>query len=523
MPNPKPLSIDEFVQSQSSGTSMSAPTGMPKKMSLDEFIAASKGQATQAATPAAPAPQKSFVDKILGGAQKVSDFFGGKGISDLAGTTIAKATVPEDQKQYVSEGPTDKEVLGSVIQVGSMFIPVGRLATGVGALVKGAKVVPKVVGGATKLAPLTKKAADLTGKVVAGGTAGAAFDTGAALQGEDTGGAATLIGSSLPLIPPALRGVSKVMRGSTPQTAAEVAGRVVQGNTKAQNIAAQALTKLDTSGVKTYDDLFNTLTKEVEKKTGLVDAEFAKSTKPVKLDKLTQIIEGETGKVRAKANYAQDALTQLSNLYKKTRELPALVEIKELIKKAKTVGLTPSEINALARKYGSEFKAKGFSKVGEALTNVSDQAYENTRKGLKELARSFLTTEKARNLDKEVSRLLTTQKLVQKMVEKVSALEQRIKERGILEKIGRAIGTGVDLATGGALRGFLTKFIPSNVGLKTMNSLDLEKELAKNLQLLNRLTKSPDSVIQKFLKYNYDPKNSALPGDQLLRSFFDGK
>lgn len=522
MPN---ISIDEFVKQQSAGTAKPATSmNAPKKMTIDEFIAATKTQPTTTA-PEASAPKKSFLDSILGGAEKVSDFFGGKGIADLAGTTIARATVPKEQRQYVSEGPTDKEVLGSVLQVGSLLAPVGRVATGVSSLIKGAKIAPKVTKAGVKLAPLGKKAADLGGKVVAGGATGAAFDVGAGLQGEDTGGAGTIIGAGLPLVPPALKGISKAFPGSTPQTASDIAGRIIQskGNVRAEKIASEALPLVDTKGVKTYEDLFKRITDTVDTKIAGVDKEFAKNATPMKLKNLTQTLESESGKATAKVNYVRDALSQLNTLYKRTKDLPNQLKIQDLLKKARSVGLTPSEINQLARDYGTEFKAKGFSKVGQALTNISDQAYENTRKGLKEVARSFLTSEKARKLDKEASQLLTTQKLVKTMKERVAALEDRIKKRGILESAGRLIGEGVDLATGGLVKGFLTKFFPSNVGIKTMNSLDLERELTKNLNLLNRLNKSPDSELAKFIKMLYDPKNSAFPGDVLLRKFFDSK
>ena len=37
-------------------------------------------------------PQKSFGEKLFGGATAVSDFLGGKGITDYFGSKIAKAT-----------------------------------------------------------------------------------------------------------------------------------------------------------------------------------------------------------------------------------------------------------------------------------------------------------------------------------------------------------------------------------------------------------------------------------------------
>lgn len=80
--------------------------------------------------------QKSLEQKVLDAGTSVSNFFGGKGVADLAGATIAKANAKPDEKQFV-EFPTAKEVAGSAIQLGANFVPGvgvgGKLATKVGA------------------------------------------------------------------------------------------------------------------------------------------------------------------------------------------------------------------------------------------------------------------------------------------------------------------------------------------------------------------------------------------------------
>ena len=73
-------------------------------------------------------------------------------------------------------------------------------------------------------------------------------------------------------------------------------------------------------------------------------------------------------------------------------------------------------------------------------------------------------------------------------------------KRGLLEKIGRSLGRTVDVVTGGSLRGFLTSFLPSNIGNKVLNSLDLQNLLSKNLTKLEKLVGSgTDEEIIKFV------------------------
>ena len=71
-------------------------------------------------------PKKNTGQKILDVGTKVSNFFGGKGISDLAGATIAKAKAKPEEKEFV-EFPSKKEVAGSAIQLGANFLPSARI------------------------------------------------------------------------------------------------------------------------------------------------------------------------------------------------------------------------------------------------------------------------------------------------------------------------------------------------------------------------------------------------------------
>lgn len=286
----------------------------------------------------------------------------------------------------------------------------------------------------------------------------------------------------------------------------QAAGKIVQGAKRDKAIAARALTDedIDLKGAKTYTDLSTRTQKAIDKKMKTVDAEFEK--KQADMYKLDELTKNENG---ASINYVQEALAGLRELYQKTRDVGSQRRIVELIDQAQERGLNPGEINRIAREYGTEFGDKAFRKQdGQPLTSVNAQAYENIRSGVKETARGFLDTEEARALDRQASDLIRVKTLANKMQEKVNALEQRIEKRNIVEQVGRLLGMAVDVLTLGGLKAFMTKVLfPSNVGLKQFNSLDIEANLQKNLRIINRLEKQPDSVLVRALAEGFKAIN----------------
>jgi len=69
-----------------------------------------------------------------------------------------------------------------------------------------------------------------------------------------------------------------------------------------------------------------------------------------------------------------------------------------------------------------------------------------------------------------------------------------LKKRSIGAKIGGGIMQLADVAVGGALRGAVSKLIPRNMELKTMNYLDLQKALPKTLIKIKDLEVRLDAV-----------------------------
>jgi len=276
----------------------------------------------------------------------------------------------------------------------------------------------------------------------------------------------------------------------------ETVGRIIQGKGDDIEQAKRALSEIDTSGVKTYEDLNMRIEDQVEALSRKLDTfldEQPGVLKPGDLDITTKV-----GGTTVKQNFVKDSLDQLEELYLTTKDAPSVARIQNLKNKLETEGLTRREINDLARDYGGEFGRKAFGKTGDPLTSVNAQAYENTRKGLKESFRRTIDGDLPKEIDSKISDLLQTSRLTKKMEDKVNGLYQKIKKRGLFEKVSNKLGTAVDVATFRTLSGFVSRLLPSNVGLKTMNSLDIEQELGKNLKKLEKMLESTsdDEVVK---------------------------
>ena len=403
-----------------------------------------------------------------------------------------------------------RDVLGSALEVGSFLIPVGFGVKGATLAAKGAVLAGRAFGkrAAQKVAGgLAAKAISYgAGGAAAGGLAeaGRAIGEGGGVgevaertaKGASVGGA---VGAAIPV-------VGKVF-GRKAVSKEAVAGRVFQPLQQQEFIektGAKILSKVDTKGIGTYDDLSRVLESNIDKNLSRVDVAFEKVKAPVARKNLRRIVTAklEDGvEVKAKINYVNKALRDLRELYSTTRDVAEKARIELLVNKAKNGQLVPGDVNKIAREYGTKFGQKAFNKMGEPLTSVNAVTFENTRIGLKETARSFLPDDATRMLDKEITDMILLKKLSDNMKTKVTALENRIKERGLVEKIFRGVANVAEIATFGGPRAFVTKFLfPSNVGLKTMNSLDLQRELVKNLNLIRQLEKSSDNKVVKTLR-----------------------
>lgn len=280
----------------------------------------------------------------------------------------------------------------------------------------------------------------------------------------------------------------------------KAAGQILQG--KADDVAEgiRSLSLIDTTGVKTFKELGGKISSKIKNLAQKVDADLALDTSKKILDDLVLTAKTNAGKV-IKIRPVKNALSQLDELYTKIGDVVKQSEIRDLITKARQEGLTKLEINNLAREYGQEFGSKAFSKMGDALTSVNAKLFENTRSQLKQLARQGITGKAAQTADQAMSKLYNTQRLVQKNVEAVNKIQQKINGRGLFEKIGNTVAKYGDLLTGGSIRGLVGGLLPRGAGYKVMNALDIEEVLGRNLKIINNAIKSgSDKEIIDILK-----------------------
>lgn len=281
-------------------------------------------------------------------------------------------------------------------------------------------------------------------------------------------------------------------------------GQAFQPKTPYEATAAQKVaSNVDFSSLgknPTYFDLESFLQSQANDKLAQLDQKYAANPATFKPETFDQTFTGAGGST-AKVNFVQEAINGLKELYTSSKDPANLVKIQDLEERFNSDGLTGKEINDLAKKYGSEFGQKAFSKLGEPRTTVSAQAFENVRSGVKDAARSTLPDEEAKALDKNVSSLLRAKDMASRMAKRVDQLSNKVTKRGLVEKIGRLGGTMADNLTLHGAKAFISKLLfPSNVGLKTMNSLDLEAALGKNLTLANNLVNAPDGLLIRTLK-----------------------
>ena len=396
-----------------------------------------------------------------------------------------------------------KQALGEGLEAGSYLVGGGgAAAVGKGAvkstlgrgIAQGAKAGAKsgAIFGAGQGLQEDKDFGGVVGSTLTGATVGGV--AGGAIGGALTGARHTLLGKQ-----------------STAEEARAAAGKVFQ-SPKARGVVQQEavektgtniLSRIDTTGVKTYDDLSRVLESHIDRGLNEVDEAYKTSALKIPISKLDRVIEAksETGRtIKASQNFVKEALQDMEELFTKTRNPAEKGRIKALTLQAKNEGLSPFEINQLAREYGTTFKKKAFGAQGP-LTSVNAVTYENTRKGLKSTARSFLETEALQNLDEEVSQTIRLKKLTDNLRATFNALENRVQERNLFQKIARGVAGGINTALGGSPQAFFSKLlVPSGAELKTMNSIDLQNELAKNLRIIRNLEHASDSTVISALR-----------------------
>ena len=93
-------------------------------------------------------------------------------------------------------------------------------------------------------------------------------------------------------------------------------------------------------------------------------------------------------------------------------------------------------------------------------------------------------------------------------------LRQRIEERGWVSKATYNLVKAFDTVTGGFVRGATDAVLSRGTGLKTLNALDLESNLQRNLSVIRKaMSANTEKEAQSFLKEAVDAiKGKKNPG-----------
>ena len=430
-----------------------------------------------------------ILGSIAGGA---TDFLGGiaqgakKGV---ASSMLGMASLPQQAGRALAEkitGQKSPEQFKTVREIADKTGMLERKGTaeaiGFGAEQLGEFIVPS--GAISKFG----KGRGLLARMA---TEAATFGGITAVQTGEVGEEAktsALIGAAIPAVGTGLKVAKKLIRPAKDING--VVGEILQGSADDIVKGKKAFSKLDVSGVKNYNQLAQKADERIGMLAGSLDDLLSKKPNPIPLNNLQTSVK--VGGKTVAHNYVDDALNQLDELYKKTND-PVMVEkVAQIRNKAQTQGLNLNNLNDLAKAYGEEFGNKAFSKrTGEALTSVNAQSFENTRKGVKEVARKLYGGKEFEAIDREMTNLIRVRKLSEDVAKKANELKQKVEPRGIGAATGRKIFNTIDTLTGGSISGFIRAAgIPRGAGYKTMNAIDLELKLNKNLKLLKSLEKS---------------------------------
>ena len=277
----------------------------------------------------------------------------------------------------------------------------------------------------------------------------------------------------------------------------QTVGQVAQGSADEIPKFTKGLSNLDTSGVKTYEDLSKTAGDTIKTEAKAQDTALASNDTPLKVQQMAI----KVGTQEAAHNYVLDAVKQLKDYFTKTNDIGNLAKVNEYITKLdplKGEGLTVKEINDIARMHSTNLNA--YNANGELASGLAKQAAENTRQGLKQTVVQNIKDPAMQAAfkasDAKMSSLYTVRDLSGKMAQKVNTLTQRLQKPNILQKIGSIIGQVGRISGVGDLAQKLIG-IEKVPGASTLNAVELEARLAKNLAKINEALGKDDAGFTK--------------------------
>jgi len=402
----------------------------------------------------------SFLERADRFGNLAIDLLGGRGISDLFASTLAKGyLVPKDQRKYVNqyiEDPSFKEVLGSAIQTSALMLP------GAG------------------------KGLGLLGKTAVGAGTGYIFDVGAGLQRKDETvgqafkpGIGTAIGTAFPLggalIGPAKSITGRIMKGlgsglsGTSEKAieavvkdprsAQIATKVIEqeGGSKiirqnAENIV-KGISQIRKEARKSYGEGLEKLSE-----TDIDPTIFRQQTQGI-LDKYGSTVKGEERILRNVEFEDPKNIKKASDLIERLQTVDldgkSLRKLADDIAESKYKTATSDErlsYNAFVQDFSDSLKKAINQSSGDALTEINQKFSQDMQ--LAEATEQVFGNVKYQNLDET---LRASKKLE-------SLFSQKGFSDDVIDDFFRRVGIDQDaFRATEATRQMMMKVIPKNL------------------------------------------------------------
>jgi len=186
-------------------------------------------------------------------------------------------------------------------------------------------------------------------------------------------------------------------------------------------------------------------------------------------------------------------------------------QMRQLREKAQVEGLTVKEVNDIARVHARDLSAYNLN--GELSSGLAKQAAENTRRGLKDTARSNFGNKISEEADRVISDLSRLKKIASDRATAVERIKTQTLSPTFMQRAGGLLEQAINIATLGSSRALMSVALQgaakaANKAGTRMNALDLEKKLADDLKLIQDAAKkgaSEEDIIsklQQFIKNN---------------------
>lgn len=272
----------------------------------------------------------------------------------------------------------------------------------------------------------------------------------------------------------------RVIQAAEKQTPVYSAGQIVKNgdNVVTKPLGQSVLQNIDITGIKKYSDL----SKEMETVSKGNTSQVTEILK-TKTDKygLNDFLLEKNG---IKYNPVASAFSSLDELGRKIDNFKLLEEVQKYKDLAKSGEMTRNDVNELSKLMSRNIKS--FRESGQQLKNTNAVKAENTRVALKDIA--LKDVPEAIQLDKQTSEILGVKSAVDKMKVKVENQIRKSQELGLIKRAVGGITDVVDLISNRMVTSLLRKYQTGGL----LSAKELEAELVKNLQILERANATKD-------------------------------